>query len=1093
MKLSSLRSLLSVSAILQTLVLAMPFCAIAQTFRGGVNGTITDQSGAVLPGAIVEAVDTATGVSHKTISSSAGEYSFQDLPLGSYSVLVSATGFKPEKISNVPVTAGVIYTLPVKLGVASAGETVEVSASGLALDTTTTTQTTDIPEITVQDIPLNGRDFTQLIGLAPGFAGYSLGGFGSVNGTRGNQVNWQIDGADNNDWWHNIPAVNQGGVENIAGVTLPIDSIAEFSLQTQSSAEVGRNPGGSVNLVTKSGTNAVHGSIYYYERNQALAESNPFNTLGDLPLENVQWGASLGGPFWKDHTFWFTNFEKQKFNIATGDTGYEPNQYYQNAAKTLLTNAGVPVNSATSQLLSILWPASLLTGTSPGGIQSAAPEFGYSYNGVAKVDHTFNQKHSIYARAYMGQGNQTAPVGTTDINPYFFEIGPIHVYNYSAGHNWSISPSISNTVTAGVNYFHQTFSDANTNFAGVAGAGFITGAPFPNAPNIIIGNDFEPTGNTPPEGRQDVTGIIDEALNWTKGRHQLRLGGEFRHAQVDEFYHRHAIGSYTFIGDQGPNGDGSVPWATDDPDVAALADFLAGYLTKGSIAVGNPERTVFSNGFDIFGQDSYQITPAFNVNFGLRYDYMQPMHDSKKDLSVFRPDLTETGIAFQGQDISQIYGSDWNSISPRAGFSYQPKGSSGAVIRGGIGLFFDTPNANPFLDNRPGNSAPNGLEGNPGGSSPVFTITTGATTIVPNQEIIPTATLACLQANPCGVFSVAPGFRSPYNLNFNLQIEKSLGSKAFAQLGYVGSQGRKLLSLLNIDQPYLGGAPGPYSGNFGGNYYSDINQVESIGTSNYNSLQALFRTNNWHGLTSQAAYTWGHNLDEVTQYRGALPQDSYNFKSDLPTDRGDYGNSDFDTRNTLSGYLNYDVPTFGGPKLLTGGWALNSSFAFKGGQPITIYNDNDTSGTNEFTQRVNQIANPFAGISHSIQTNSSGGKFVQWINPAAFAEPAPNTWGTIGRNSIYGPGYSDFDLSVFKNTMFNIHDFPVNVQFRAEMYNLFNRVNLASPACTQLCNDYFGSGSAFGTSGSTIGSGNFSPGIGPGEPFNVQLALKILF
>jgi len=1090
------RSVFIVFLLMISGLLAAPVNSFAQTFRGGINGTVMDQSGAVLPGAAIEAVEVATGVSHKTVSSSAGAYSFQDLPLGVYTVTVTASGFEQSKIEKVPVTAGVIYTLPVKLSIASAGATVEVNASGLALDTTSTTQTTDIPETTVQDIPLNGRDFTQMIGLAPGFAGYSLGGFGSVNGTRGNQVNWQIDGADNNDWWHNIPAVNQGGVENIAGVTLPIDSIAEFSLQTQSSAEVGRNPGGSVNLVTKSGTNTLHGSIYYYERNQALAESNPFNTLGDLPLENVQWGASLGGPFWKDHTFWFTNFEKQKFNIATGDTGYEPNQYYQQAAMALLSAANVPVNSATANLIPLMWPANLLTSTTPGGIQNAAPEFGYSYNGVAKVDHTFNSKQSIYGRAFLGQGNQTAPVGTTDINPYFFEIGPIHVYNYSAGHNWSITPSISNSITAGVNYFHQTFSDANPNFAGVAQAGFITGSPFNNAPNINIGYDFEPTGNTPPEGRQDITGAIDEALNWTIGRHELRLGGEFRRAQVDEFYHRHAIGTFNFMGGAGPNGDGSVAWNTSDPDVAALADFLAGYLTKGSIAVGNPERTVYSGAFDIFAQDSYQVSTQLNVNFGVRWDYMQPMHDGNKDLSVFRPSLTQTGIAFQGQDISQIYGSDWDSVSPRIGFSYQPTFARGMVIRGGGGVFFDTPNANPFLDNRPGNSAPNGLEGNPGGSSPVYTIATPVgqyVKIVPNQEIIPTQNLACLQSNPCGVFSVAPNFRSPYNANFNIQIEKQLGSKAFAQIGYVGSEGRKLLSLLNINQPYLGGAPGPYSGDYGGNYYSDINQVESIGTSNYNSLQAIFRTTNWHGLTSQASYTWGHNLDEVTAYRGALPQDSYDFKSDIPGDRGDYGNSDFDTRNSLVGYINYDIPTFGGPKMLTGGWSVNSAYAFKGGQPITIYNSGDTSGTNEYTQRVNQIADAFKGQSHAIQTNSSGGKFVQWLNPNAFEAPAANTWGTIARNSLYGPGYGDFDLSVFKNTKFDLHDFPVNVQFRAEMYNLFNRVNLASPACTQLCNDYFGSGSGFGTSGSTIGSGNFSPGIGPGEPFNTQLALKILF
>jgi Carboxypeptidase regulatory-like domain len=506
-------------------LLALPAASFGQTFRGGINGTVTDPTGAVVAGAAVEAADTATGIIHKTISSSAGAYTFQDMPLGTYTISVTASGFEKSMIAKVPVTAGVIYTLPVKLNVASTGVTVEVSASGLALDTTSTTQTTDIPEVTVQDIPLNGRDFTQMIGMAPGFAGYSLGGYGSVNGTRANQVNWQIDGSDNNDWWHNIPAVNQGGVENIAGVTLPIDSITEFSLQTQSSSEVGRNPGGTVNLVTKSGTNTVHGTVYYYERNQALAVTNPFNTLGDLPLSNVQWGASLGGPFWKDHTFWFANFEKQKFNIATGNSGYEPNQYYQTAALALLKNVGqvygnyepVPVNSATSALLNILWPANLLAGTTGGPIQSPAPEFGYSYNGVIHIDHTFNQKHSVSARAFLGQGTQTAPVGQTDVNPWYFENAPIHVYNYSVADNLVLTPSITNSLTVGVNYFNQVFSDAKTDFSAVSSAGFVTGSVFPNnAPNISI-SGFETTGNTPPEGRNDITGNLDDAFNWTAG------------------------------------------------------------------------------------------------------------------------------------------------------------------------------------------------------------------------------------------------------------------------------------------------------------------------------------------------------------------------------------------------------------------------------------------------------------------------------------------------------------------------------------------------------------------------------------------------
>jgi hypothetical protein len=1086
-------------------LVAMPKAGEAQTFRGGINGTVTDPTGAVVPGAAVQAVEAATGAGHKTVTSSAGEYIFQDLPLGSYTVTVTRTGFQSMIISKVQVTAGVIYTLPVKMSVASTGETIEVSASGLALDTTSTTQTTNIPEVEVQDIPLNGRDFTQMIGLAPGFAGYSLGGYGSVNGTRANQINWQIDGSDNNDWWHNIPAVNQGGVENIAGVTLPIDSIAEFSLQTQSSSEVGRNPGGTVNLVTKSGTNSLHGSGYYYERNQALALSSPFNTLGDLPLSNTQWGASLGGPFWKDHTFWFANFEKQKFNIATGNSGTEPNAGYQAAALMLLNNKDangnrygsympVPVSATMQNLIPILWPSNLISGTSLNAIQNPAPEFGYSYNGVIHLDHNFNQTHGLSARAFLGQGNQTAPVGQTYVNPWYFEIGPIHVYNYSVADNYMITPSLSNTVTIGVNYFNQTFSDAKTGFADVANAGFVTGSQFANAPNIKI-SGFEPTGNTPPEGRNDITGHLNEALNWTKGKHQMRFGGEYRQMQLNEFYWRHSQGSFTFSTDY------PSPWddaAIDvDSKVKSLANFLAGYMTKSTMAFGNPERTVYSHAFTGFAQDSFQLTPDLNVNFGLRYDFMQPMHDSKKDLSVFRPGTTPTGIAFQGAEISNVYDPDHTNFSPRVGFSWSPKSSPGTVVRGGAGLFFDMPNANPFLDNRPGNLAPNGLEGNPGGSNPVVNATTGNKVIQSGVQIIPTPSkdVACPPDSPCGAFSVAKGFRSPYNINFSLQVEKSLGGKVMTQLGYVGSQGRKLLSLIDINQPVANGtataSPGPYSEPMGGNYYSDINQIQSIGTSNYNSLQAVLRTAQWHGVTSQMSYTWGHNLDEVTAYRGALPQNSYNFK-------GDYGNSDFDTRNTVVGYVDYDLPKFGGPKLLTNGWALNTAYTFKGGQPITVYAATDSSGTNEGAQRPNVAGNPLAAVSHAVVKPTDGSTpYVQWLNTNAYSQPADGTWGNVARNNVFGPGFSDIDFSVFKNTEINIHDFPINTQLRVEMYNLFNRLNLASPACTQLCNDYWdgssGFAGAFGSTSSTIGSGNYSPGIGPGEPFNVQLALKITF
>ncbi len=296
--------------------------------------------------------------------------------------------------------------------------------------------------------------------------------------------------------------------------------------------------------------------------------------------------------------------------------------------------------------------------------------------------------------------------------------------------------------------------------------------------------------------------------------------------------------------------------------------------------------------------------------------------------------------------------------------------------------------------------------------------------IVSGQQIIPTPTgeNPCPQDTPCGAFSVAKNFRSPYNINFSFQLEQSLGGKAFMQIGYVGSQGRKLLSLLNINQPIANGTPTASDGAFanisiGGNYYSDVNQIQSIGTSNYNSLQAIFRTTSWHGFTSQLAYTWGHNLDEVTAYRGALPQNSYDFK-------GDYGASDFDTRNSVVGYINYDIPTFKGPKVLTAGWQVNSAFSFKGGQPITVYTSSDNSGTNEGVQRPNQIANPLLGMSHKLVKPSDGTPYVQWLNTNAYEQPADGTWGNVPRNNVFGPGFSDVDFSVFKNTKFNIHDFP---------------------------------------------------------------------
>ena len=1067
-------------------LLALPGTAWGQTFRGGINGTVTDQSGAVVPGAAVEAKDTATGVSHKTVSSSAGEFAFQDLPLGTYEVAVSASGFQTAKVEHVPVTAGTIYTLPVKLGLAQAATTVEVNAAALTLDTTSTTQIAEVSGAELQDTPLNGRDFTQLIILSPGFSNSGAGGYGSLNGTRANQINWQIDGIDNNDLWHNIPAVNQGGVSGIAGIILPIDAVDTFSTQTQAAPESGRNPGGSVNLSLKSGTNQIHGSAYYYNRNEAFGATNPF-TPTKQEVRNYNYGFSAGGPFVKDKLFWFTTYEHQRFAIGVPQTATEPNQPWQSAALTALSANGVAPSSVTQSLLSTLWPADAVGGgTGPPALNnyvSSTPEFGYSYNGLAKIDYTINDKNSLTAHWFVGQGNQVAPVGSS--LAWYYEVAPIHVQNYAIVYNHVFTPTITNQVLAGVNYFNQVFNDENTSFD-VGSLGLVTGSVLPGSPNINIGS-FDPIGETPPEGRNDITGHLTDDLSWVIGKHQIKLGGEFRQAQLDEFYQRHALGSFTFDGSQGPDQSSAATASGDTWDVGtstpnylyidALADFLAGRVYTASIALGDPDRQVFVNTFDFFAQDAWQLTPKLNVNYGLRWDYEGPLHNQWKNLSVFRPELGGTGLAVQGGQISSLYDPVYLNFSPRIGASYQATPTT--VVRLGAGLYYDTPNLNPFLDNRPGNGAPNGVEANPINTTSVHTTTVNSVQIQDGANVFSSGS----GPGQFSLFSIAKNFVPSHNMNYNLQIEQSFSNKVVAQIGYVGSGGRHLLSILDINQEALGGGSRPYDGvvaDFNGNPYSFINQVESIGTSNYNSLQATLRVSNFHGLSAQGAYTWSHSMDEVTAYRGALPQDSTNFK-------GDYGPSDFDVRNIFTGLITYDLPGSHVLPLLTKGWEFNSLMTFHGGAPFSVYSAEDTSGTEDGNQRANLVpgVNPYAGFRKGGVVNGQG---LDWLNPAAFVPITPaGTWGTTSRNEFVGPGYGDLDLSIFKNTKIGER---VTTQFRVEMFNLFNRANYAPPL-----NDYNPSYSATDalTLYTTIGNFNGAPGIGAGEPYNTQFALKVIF
>jgi hypothetical protein len=1057
------------------------------TFRGGINGTVTDSTGALIAGATVEITEVSTNTTQKTITSSAGVFAFPSIQIGKYDVTVIAAGFKKEKISGVQVSAGVIYTLPVKLAVATSSETVEVSADTYTLDTTTTTQTTILDSAAVDNIPLNGRDFTQLTVITPGFASTGANGGGSLNGTRINQINWQIDGVDNNDIWHNIPAVNQSGVSGIAGVVLPLDAIEQFSVQTNASAESGRNPGGTVTLGLKSGTNTLHGSAYYYNRNELFGAKNPFAATKEK-VRNYNAGFSAGGPIVKNHLFAFLSYEHQRFVIGVPSQNTEPTTVWQDYASQIVTSNGKAVSSISPKLLTLLWPSYALTsstteqnkGPQIDNFSSPDPEYGYSHNGVIRADYTLNERNSISAHWIGGQGNQVAPASSGYALLPYYQVAPIHVYNYQLTYNHTFTPTLTNQIVTGVNYFHQVFDDNKTGFD-VAGTGLITGSTTSNAPKLQI-TGFDTTGPTPPLGRIDASGQIADNLSWVKGKHEAKFGGEYRHVQLDEFYHRNSQGNYKFDGTEGGwdlSKSTLASGVTDSSVIArlnSLADFLAGDVHSGAVTIGDSERTVYVNTFSAFAQDSYQLTKQLNINFGLRYDYVQPFRDSKQDLSVFRPDLVpSTGLAVQGNQVSSLYDPYYTSVSPRIGASYQI--AQHTVVRAGAGLYYDTPNLNPFLDNRPGNSAPNGVESNPAGTNQVSAL--GRSSYVWQANVN-----SLLTSASTGIFSIQKGFRPSTNLNYNLQLEQSITPSLIAQLGYVGSQGRHLLSIIDINQslPKATDVNKNFNQNSRPYYtaypnYSNINDIESIGDSNYNSLQATLRASNLHHFSAQLAYTWSHSLDDVSAFRGALPQDSTNFK-------GDYGQNDYDSRHTFVGELSYQVPGSAHWKAATTGWQANSSFSFHTGFPFTVLTDDQTDHTGEYNQRANQISNPYTGFKKAAVG-------ANWLNPAAFANPAGGQWGTSRRNAYTAPGYGDVDFSVFKNTKIGER---VNAQFRVELYNLLNRINYAPPLGG-------GSGSYNPNQATistlqlydTIGDFNGAPGIGAGEPFNTQFALKIIF
>jgi len=1062
---------------------------IAQTFRGGIEGTVSDPTGAGVAGAAVKLASPDTGLTRESTASSTGEFVFQDLPLGKYDITVTQSGFETVHVVGVVVDAGKIATLEVKLVVSTQATVVEVAASAVSIETASSAETSLIDTKEILDIPLNGRDFTQLLKFNPG-----ANANGSLNGSRFNGIDWKIDGADNNDLWHNINSVNQGGVSGIAGVVLPIDAIDEFSLQSSSNAEEGRNSGGVLNVVIKSGTNSFHGSVYYFNRNEVFASSDWFTPPGTptTELRNNQEGFSLGGPIWKNHAFFFINYEQQNYKQALSAPGTTPSAAWVSAAESVMAADDVAVNPLMPQVITYLWPANSLTGPATVfNYAGAGINISNSYNGVIKLDYDFNRDNNLAIRYFGGTGNQTEYIGSAI--PSYFQICPSRMHNFSVVYNHVISSSFVSQTLLGVNYFLQIFNDANHSF-NMSSIGFDTGVTNPTdygAPNINI-SGFDQTGLTPPLGRIDTTGHIDQTFTYTKGSHQFRFGGEYRYSRLDVFYDELAPGAFVFDGSQGPFAatcpndtwevGGTCPAAgapSPNPSLDALADFLSGRVATGhaDITYGKQQRIYNLQGFSVFGQDTWKVTHKLTLNYGLNWVYQSPISNPANAISTFIP--ADGGITFVGtHGLNTLWPRDLHDFAPRLGFAYQPQAGGKLVIRGSWGTYYQIPNISYFGDSgtNPSNGAAAGINANIGGPEPVETLSNGSPLTL--QQGVPIFG-GIAATGPFGGFSVSRNFVNGYAMNTTINLQYQLAKEVLFEVGYASALSHHLPDMLDINQIPIGSP----EENSSRPYYSQfpnldaIDEIQSIANANYESLIASVKTNNYHGFTTKLAYTLGHSLDDLSYARHIIPQNSYC----VPCE---YGNSDFDIRNSFSMFLSYAPPQPSRHPNLFGGWQFNTLFSFFTGTPFSVLSGDDSSGTGEFADRAEIVGNPFQNVPASSRATST----YYWFNPAAFASPTQGTYSNQGRNSFYGPPTHQIDFSVFKNFRITEH---ISAQARVEVFNIFNFVNYGNSSQGLMGNNLQGTnlGTIFGTY--DVGFG--APGIGPGAPRNAQLALKVLF
>jgi hypothetical protein len=1044
-----------------------------QEVTGAVAGVIKDASGALVPDVTVTATNVGTNASYNGKSDSQGVYSIRSLPVGVYNLTASVAGFKKYDAKEVRVQVNETSRVDLALQVGQLTESVDVEANVVQVDTESPVLKTVIDQKRVEDLPLNGRNPESLMLLVAGVELYNGAGVTSgttypgvvsvsINGGRGNQTNYILDGGQNNDHYNNAPNPMPNP-----------DALQEFSVQTNNfSAEYGRNLGGVVNAVTKSGTNELHGVAFGYLRNAALnavnffAPVNPNNPTTKLNdgLKRSQFGVTLGGPVvfpklyhGKNKTFFFFSYQgtltrqRPSSSFTTVMNSAQRNGDFTGAPPVtdpfgggLFPNNQIPqslMSPVTKGILACCIP--LPTLSSPvagfGQIVTAVVTNLNDNQYLAKIDQQIGSKNRLSGRLFVAHA--TEPSQLVQSNYYDSLVGAWwQNTNVVANDTHIFGPTLLNTVLFEYNrnnnfnqpiYPQKSIVDLGANIATDH---------FPEVNVSVTGLTQINTGDTNGFLRQEFQAL--DTLHWTKGHHQITIGGEYGRGLGDINNNYQAEGIFGFAPTAGFSG-------------YAPADFFLGKFASMTQAVGEFKQTRFTL-FDLFVNDSFAVSRRFKVDLGLRWEPFFPYTDTLGKLAIWAVGQKSTrfvnapvGLLFPGDAGVPAggYGVRYKNFAPRVGLAWDVTGDGKTSLRAGYGIFYDHPNTlttNAQTDQAPfgtvvttlGNSTNTFSQpwaGFPGGN-PLPTVGFSA---VGTQALNPGK-----NANfviPDQPFLYARNSRNPYLQSWNLTLERQLRGGWLARVSYAGSKGTAMVSVRDINSAVY--VPGATTGSTNQRrpnpLFAAIPLSEPVGESNYNALQVTFQKRLSKGFSILGNFTWSKSIDDVqssaNKGNGVDVTNPFNHRLDR-------GPSDYNTPFVFNFSGLWALPgAYSNPmaRFVLGGWNLSSIINIQSGFPFTITSGVDNARSGGSGQHGDLVGNPNPG------SQSEGAMLNQYLNKAAFAANALGTFGALGRNTFYGPGRANWDSGLHKN--FAIHE-RLNAQFRFEVFNTLNHANFGIPS-----------------------------------------------